>query len=122
MDKQLTANFRYSEFWCNGIEPPTGYYLNILALAKELQKVRDAVGSPITITSGWRSKEHNTSVGGATNSQHLTGKAADIKCYKMPANFLLVYLARYGAFTGFGVDPTFNHVDIRTGNLTIWHY
>ena len=36
---------------------------------------------PIVINSGYRSPELNRKVGGATNSNHLTGCAVDIRCY-----------------------------------------
>ena len=42
-----------------------------------LQKVRDKLG-PIRITSGYRSKAVNRAIGGARNSAHMTGNAADI--------------------------------------------
>jgi hypothetical protein len=50
--------------------------LAILA-ASLLQPLRDHLGKPITITSGYRSKELNKMVGGVKNSQHLKGQAAD---------------------------------------------
>lgn len=38
-------------------------------------------GSPfITVIDGYRSPAHNAGVGGAKNSQHMLGKAADISC------------------------------------------
>lgn len=43
-----------------------------------LQPVRDFFMLPVQITSGFRGKELNKSVGGATTSQHTQGKAADI--------------------------------------------
>ena len=121
MDKQLTVNLRYSEFWDHGVEPPTGYYPNILALAKELQKVRDACGRPITINSGWRSKQHNSEVGGASSSQHLTGKAVDVVIKGLEPKFANIYLAKYGNFLGFGIANTYTHVDIRD-TFSIWTY
>ena len=36
---------------------------------------------PIIINSGYRSEAVNKAVGGAPNSNHLTGCAADIRCY-----------------------------------------
>jgi len=43
-----------------------------------LQPLRNAMGFPIVITSGYRSKALNTAIGGAFNSQHMKGEAADI--------------------------------------------
>jgi uncharacterized protein YcbK (DUF882 family) len=49
-------------------------------LANEvLQPIRDKWGSPIIVTSGFRSEEVNKAVGGVPNSQHRTGEAADLK-------------------------------------------
>ena len=47
-------------------------------VTRVLDKLRDGWGRPIIVTSGYRCKELNTAVGGARNSQHLKGQAADI--------------------------------------------
>jgi len=119
--KQLTKDFKYSEFFCNGLQPPFKYYDNILRLAIELQKVRDIVKRPIIINSGWRTKEYNKKVGGKPNSQHLIGKAADIRIPGIEPKFAIIYLAKYGNFNGFGIANTYTHVDIRD-EFTIWGY
>ena len=43
-----------------------------------LQPLRDAIGRPVYITSGYRSAKLNAKVGGVPNSRHLRGLAADI--------------------------------------------
>ena len=43
-----------------------------------LQPLRDAVGRPVYINSGYRSRRLNARVGGVPNSYHLRGLAADI--------------------------------------------
>ena len=43
-----------------------------------LDRLRSEWGRPIIVTSGYRCKELNAAVGGARNSQHLKGQAADI--------------------------------------------
>lgn len=43
-----------------------------------LQPLRDVIGESIPISSGYRSPALNKLVGGVTNSQHVTGQAADI--------------------------------------------
>lgn len=48
---------------------------------KVLQPLREAVGHPIQITSGFRSPKVNKAVGGAKNSDHLYGRAADIQLW-----------------------------------------
>ena len=45
-----------------------------------LQPLRDTIGAPVYINSGYRSKRLNARVGGVPNSRHLQGKAADIHC------------------------------------------
>ena len=43
-----------------------------------LQPLRDTIGAPVYINSGYRSKKLNARVGGVPNSYHLRGLAADI--------------------------------------------
>lgn len=43
-----------------------------------LEPLRQYVGEPIIISSGYRCPKLNKLVGGVTNSQHTTGQAADI--------------------------------------------
>lgn len=44
-----------------------------------LDPLREAYGRPIVVTSGYRCKDLNSLVGGAKNSDHLYGYAADIR-------------------------------------------
>ncbi len=53
--------------------------INLCALVhKVLQPLRDAMGQPIKIGSGFRSLALNMAVGGVSNSQHMRGEAADL--------------------------------------------
>jgi len=77
---QLTDNFNLNEFSSkDGSETPKEMLNNIKTLAQNLQALRNVIKRPITITSGYRSPEHNAKVGGKTNSQHILGNAADIQ-------------------------------------------
>ncbi|VVE77373.1 D-Ala-D-Ala carboxypeptidase family metallohydrolase [Pandoraea sputorum] len=54
---------------------------NLTRVAQTLERVRVLLGSrPITISSGYRSPDLNRAVGGAHNSAHLCGLAADFIC------------------------------------------
>lgn len=60
---------------------------NLTRLAHTLERVRVVLGSrPMTVSSGYRSPDLNRAVGGARNSAHLYGLAADFICpgYGMP--------------------------------------
>lgn len=53
--------------------------INLCALVhKVLQPLREAMGHPIKIGSGFRSLALNMAVGGVSNSQHMRGEAADL--------------------------------------------
>jgi hypothetical protein len=51
--------------------------LRCLALGV-LDPLREAVAGPIIITSGFRSPGHNAAIGGASQSQHIFGRATDV--------------------------------------------
>lgn len=105
---RLSKNFVISEFACNGSKEIIIDY----ELVQLLQKMRDILGKPITITSGYRTPAYNKKCGGIANSNHLTGKAADIKISGMtPLQVALA--ADENGFKGIGVYPTFTHVDVQ---------
>ena len=51
---------------------------NLKGLANFLEVVRQKVGKPIIVTSGFRSVQLNAKVGGSIYSAHMDGRAADI--------------------------------------------
>ena len=53
---------------------------NLLLLAENLEKVRAILGRPMNISSGFRCQELNARIGGAQNSAHVQGLAADFTC------------------------------------------
>ncbi len=62
-------------------EPGAQELANLRLLAqKVLQPLRDAWGDSLKVNSGYRSLLVNMRVGGAKNSYHLRGLAADIDC------------------------------------------
>lgn len=58
-----------------------------------LENTRRAYGAPMTITSGYRCPEKNERVGGARNSPHLFGRAADVSAETREEQTALLALA-----------------------------
>lgn len=76
---QLTEHFNLSEFGCrDGTPVPPEFIDNATELAENLEVLRKKLGCPIHILSAYRTLTHNQNVGGASQSQHLLCKAADI--------------------------------------------
>jgi hypothetical protein len=83
---QLSKNFNLSEFLVSQtaarkgiiLEPSEEVIGNLRRLARDyLQPIRDAVGAPVIISSGYRSEELNTLIGGSKTSAHCHGRASD---------------------------------------------
>ena len=72
-----------------------------------LDPARERLGEPIYISSGYRCEEVNRLVGGAKNSQHLKGMAAD--CYCTHNDQLLSILLNLD-FDQIVIYPGFVHV------------
>jgi len=52
---------------------------NLRAIAEcVFQPLRDAFGTPIYVSSGYRSSDLNTAIGGSKRSQHIQGRALDL--------------------------------------------
>ena len=119
---QLTENFMVEEFACkDGTAVPFELYDNVSELANNLQVLRDELGKPIKIMSGYRSPEYNIRIGGARKSQHMQAKAADIRVKGIgPARLAdkIEQLIAEGKMKkgGVGRYPTFTHYDVRGRN------
>ena len=61
-----------------------------------LQPIRDKLGKPMIITSGFRSKKVNELVGGVSNSQHLYGQAADFVVNGMTPEQVVEFVKKSG--------------------------
>lgn len=123
----LTANFKWSEFYCNdqnNTPVPQNLRQNVKKLALQLEKIRSEIGKPIKITSAYRTPEYNRKIGGATNSLHVTGKAADLQVSGLKPKDLydkIISLIDNGKITqgGVGLYSSFVHYDIR-GTSARW--
>lgn len=109
---KLSANFRVREFACTDGSDPI--FIDS-ELVNVLQKIRGHFGKAVTITSAYRTPGKNKAVGGQVYSQHLYGRAADIKVNgvapKKVAAYAETLLKNRG---GIGTYSTFTHIDTRS--------
>lgn len=159
----ITPHFTAEEFACRDGTPypvaqvdaddPHGctwLETRLQPLCDTLEIIRDAVGGPLIIDSGYRTlayddrlyKAHVAAVGDdglvapASRSQHPQGRAADIKAPSLtPVQLFTLILTLYNdgklpRLGGVGLYPSFCHIDIRNrpnadgsptgGHLAIW--
>ena len=57
-----------------------------------LQPIRNKLGKPMIITSGYRCEELNNKIGGVKNSQHTKGQAVDFKVKGMTAKEVINFI------------------------------
>ena len=109
-ETNITPNFKVREFrskcGSDTVIIDTDFIKN------KLQKIREHFNKPISITSAYRSAEHNAKVGGGKNSFHLSGEAFDITVKDIP----LLEVAKYAESIGIQgviVYNDFIHLDSR---------
>jgi len=84
------------------------------AFIEILQRIRDKVGEPMPISSGYRCAKHNTDVGGEKNSAHLRGWAVDIAISKKASGLRhkIVYYAMQEGIRRIGIGRNLVHLDM----------
>lgn len=88
-----------------------------------LDSIREEIKSPVIVTSGFRCKEHNLEIGGAPQSKHMLGIAADIISPKLTLKELFRITENIlGNRGGLGYYPArgFIHIDTRK-EVVRWH-
>lgn len=117
--EKLSTNFHRSEFAC-----PCGCGFDTVdsKLVDILQKIRNHYRARVIVTSGARCTEYNARVGGASDSQHIYGKAADIQVNRnrVPPTHVAALADTFMPDTGgIGEYPTHTHLDVRS-DLARW--
>ena len=121
-------NFSLEEFACKH----TGENNISHELIDKLQFLRDKVGFPLIINSGYRSKEHPIEAAKEKPRIHAEGLAVDVKVAAADAYEVITYACECG-FTGIGVNQKggyasrFIHLDIANHSYDrprphIWSY
>ena len=124
--RKLSANFTVGELVRSGGRFDDRARISV-ALVQCLQAIRDRVGRPVTVTSGFRSWQRNEEVyrraaRKPTLSRHCSGQAADIKIAGMTGmQIAKLALDVCGERIGVGIGADFAHVDVR-GHWTVWTY
>jgi len=100
--------FKPQEVACQG----TGKLLVHTGALRALDRLRHDLGTPLHISSGYRSPYHNAAVGGAPMSSHLDGHAFDLQLRGNDKKRIRQIAEAY-EFTGFGMHyQTFIHIDM----------
>lgn len=111
-NKLIVPDFKVREMACNDGTDSIKIDYDLMLI---LQKVREWAGKPVNITSGYRTPTYNAKVGGASNSYHTKGQAADIVVTGKTSTQVAAFLETIGV-KGI-MDYTsqrFTHVDTRT--------
>lgn len=114
----VTPNLTVGEVlqWDKRRTPKGSMKGRVLRTCQEFQKVRDAWGGPIGVTSFYRPEPINQQVGGVPGSRHASGEAFDI--YPVDQSLECFYQwvrVRWTGGLGDGRARGFIHLDTRSG-------
>jgi GH25 family lysozyme M1 (1,4-beta-N-acetylmuramidase) len=117
-ETQISPHFKASEFQC---KCGAGHDFQLdTDLVDNLEKLFTALDcSKIVISSGFRCKDHDISVGGDGTGQHTLGKAADFCCFDADKNPIVTYKVCCAAqdigFRGIArINDAWTHCDVRS--------
>ena len=122
---KLAQNFYLDEFRCHdGTPVPDDLLDNVKELAENLQVLRDEIGTPVHLLSGYRTPAWNKKVGGKPASFHMKAMASDITTATLTPRQLhsvIEKLIKLGRMKqgGLGLYSGFVHYDVR-GEAARW--
>ena len=89
-------------------------YMYAPELMRILESIREHFGKPVIINSGYRTPEWNTKIGGAKNSYHMKGMAADIVVKGVSSKQVAEYASVIMQNGGVIRYTNFTHIDVRS--------
>lgn len=103
--------------------PGSGLMMN-QEFVERLDKMRDSMGMPLSVVSGFRTPAHNNAVGGEPNSAHLRGLAVDFAAIGSSSRAAIVIAAVRAGFNRIGIGTSFVHLDADTSlpQFVFWLY
>ena len=109
-----TAHFARAEFACDcGGAYCDGFPAEMnRELLLKLEALRNALDTPVIITSGVRCPTRNAEVGGVEKSQHLFGQAADLYAPGIPIATVAAVAESLGLYTILYEDRGFVHLAV----------
>jgi len=131
-DDCTPIHFNHSEFnyscgerdYTGGAVSESTAKLNQLRVMWQLEAMRHKLGDrPFVITSGFRSYDCNSSVGGSSTSRHLYGEAADMGTASGPTLCEMAKAARYAGFEeilGPGASGHNDHTHVANKSSRYW--
>ena len=115
--EDISTHFSRHEFACNC---GCGFDTVDIETLFVLQDIRAHFNAPVVINSGCRCAEYNRRIGGATHSQHVRGRAADIRVQDVIPAAVAEYVETQHPAVSVGRYDTFTHIDTRTSGPARW--
>ena len=95
-------------------------------LLEILDQIRNSLGRPVIITSGYRCSKHNATLDNSvSDSAHTSGLAVDISCRSSRDKYEILQEAMIrGSVTRVGIGRSFIHIDVDSSKpqRLVWTY
>ncbi len=106
----ISAHFNRQEFACRC---GCGFAVVDKKLNEVLEDIRNHFNMPLIINSACRCPDYNEKVGGAKQSQHVLGMAADIVVMNVHPDRVFGYIKKAHKACSTGRYNSFTHIDVR---------
>jgi uncharacterized protein YcbK (DUF882 family) len=116
------SHFMWEEARCRHCRKLPRDVAPIINAARMMEKVREVLGGHPIIPNSWcRCPEYNARIGGASNSQHMYGRAVDfgVKAHS-PREVQQILSEHRDVVRGLGRYAGFTHCDNRPGEIATW--